>query len=281
MNLVQKQVDQTNSQFWDELCGSQLAQVLGITDSSQESLAKYDDHFLQWYPYLLQLIQPERMRGKRILEIGLGYGTLGQKLAEAGVRYTGMDLASRPVEHMNWRLKQAGLPGRAVQGNALSMPFPDGTFDFLISIGCFHHTGSVQRCFDETYRVLRPGGVALLMVYNKFSFREWTRRPWQTLRAWLTDSAKGPTELSESCRAEYDKNSAGQPSPKTVLLSIGELKRMLRSFESVKFSKQNFDHLIVARRVLVQREAVLGTLGRWLGLDIYIEARKHLGGLQT
>jgi SAM-dependent methyltransferase len=276
MDDRQQQIDKANSEFWNELCGTGLATMLGITDSSKESLAKFDHWYLAYYPYLLPIVQPERMGGKSVLEIGLGYGTLGQKIAETGARYTGMDLARKPVDHMNWRLGLHGVPGKAVQGSALQMPFPDASFDFLVSIGCFHHTGNVQRCFDETYRVLRPGGTAVLMVYNKFSFRQWQSWPRDTFREMLRNMGLigARRELSAQQRAQYDANAAGAAAPETVLLSAGEIKRMLRAFESVRCMKQNADHLLRKGQVLVTREKLLGNLGRLLGLDIYIEARK-------
>src|SRR3954466_7241161 len=98
------------------------------------------------------------MRGSRVLEIGLGYGTLSQKLAEHARSYRGLDIAAKPVAMVNHRLRMSGPAGRAVQGSALAMPFPDSSFDFVVSIGCFHHTGNLQRCLDESFRVLAPGG---------------------------------------------------------------------------------------------------------------------------
>src|SRR5262249_1904877 len=80
-------------------------------------------------------------------------------------------------------LRMCGRPGQAVQGSALDMPFPDGSFDLVVSIGCFHHTGNLQRSLDETFRVLAPGGSAFVMVYNKFSIRQWLQWPGETLLA--------------------------------------------------------------------------------------------------
>ena len=180
-------VDQMNSEFWNELCGTGLAKSLGITDHTPESLKRFDDAYFAFYPYFLPIIDPARTAGKDVLEIGLGYGSLGQKLAEAGCRYHGLDIAANAARMTNLRLQMQGFQGRAVQGSAHAMPFPDESFDFVYSIGCFHHTGNVQRCFDETYRVLRPGGVAVMMVYNKFSFRQWTRWPWITFKDLLRE----------------------------------------------------------------------------------------------
>jgi SAM-dependent methyltransferase len=273
MDVSQIQLDKENSNFWNELCGTVAAQRLGITDSSKESLAKFDSWYLDFYPYLLPIAKPERMKGKKVLEIGLGYGTLGEQLAKAGADYTGMDIAQNPVDHMNYRLRMHGLPGRANQGSALAMPFPDDNFDFVVSIGCMHHTGDVAKCFEETYRVLKPGGIAVLMIYNKYSYMRWRRAPLATLRSalgWLSFTGLG----SEKRRADYDPNSEGKAAPEVSLLSIHEIKRMLHLFEAVTCAKQNANELAFKGVTLIPRSWLLSSLGRLMGLDIYIEARK-------
>ena len=111
------EISKLNASFWDELCGSQLAKFLGIKDSSIESLKKFDDWYFDFYPYLYRHIPFENMKGKTVLDIGLGYGTVAQKLAEAGVGYMGLDIAQGPVSMANQRFAQNTLPGRAVQGS--------------------------------------------------------------------------------------------------------------------------------------------------------------------
>ena len=273
MISTQQELDRKNSAFWNELCGTNAAKMLGITDSSKESLAKFDSWYFDFYPYLLPIVDLKRMKGKKVLEIGLGYGTLGQEIAKAGTDYTGMDIAQNPVDHMNYRLRLHGLPGRAIQGSALAMPFPDQTFDFLVSIGCMHHTGDVKKCFDETYRVLKPGGIAVLMVYNKFSYRRWRVSPLGTFLEWFRSIRGRPqTDSIDSAkqRAHYDAHTDGEAAPETALLSVCQLKQMLHAFASVSCTKRNADDGLIPRAWL------LPTLGRLLGLDIYIEARKGL-----
>jgi SAM-dependent methyltransferase len=272
----QADLDRTNAAFWDEVCGTHLATVLGLPDRGPESLRRFDQAYFDMYPYLLEIIRPERMRGGHVLEVGLGYGTLGQKLAEHAAYYTGLDIAAAPVELMNDRLRLARLPGRAVQGSCHHIPLPDGAVDFVVSIGCFHHTGDVQRCLDETYRVLRPGGTAVIMVYNKFSFRQWVRWPLATLGEALRSllPGGGPRRLAEGQAWSYDHNARGQAAPEVVALSIGELRRMLHRFARATFWKRNADNLFIRRRCVVRRERILSTVGRLLGLDIYFEATK-------
>jgi SAM-dependent methyltransferase len=298
--MEQAQIDQMNAEFWNELCGTGFAKHLGITDHSPESLKRFDDGYFQLYPYFLPIINPGRTAGKDVLEVGLGYGSLGQKLAEAGARYNGLDIAPNAVRMTNLRLQLQGFSGRAIEGSALAMPFRDESFDFVFSIGCMHHTGNVQRCFDETFRVLRPGGTAVLMVYNKFSWRQWSHWPLVTTRELLREWGlwRRKAQSTEAQRHAFDHNGAGAAAPETTFHSRRELRSLLQRFENVSLQKQNSDSLclpggkwgrglvklllwplrLVGMRfdsgVLIDRSWLLGNVGRWMGLDIYIEARK-------
>src|SRR5262245_5041803 len=109
-------IDAANAAFWDELCGSVDAKRLGINDHTPKSLRRYDDWYLhECYPYLQQYLGfLGDLRGKTIVEFGLGYGTLGQKLAESGARYIGVDIARNPVLMMRHRLAANGLSGEVL-----------------------------------------------------------------------------------------------------------------------------------------------------------------------
>ena len=121
--MHQSEISKKNSGFWDELCGSSLAKTLGVVDSSLASLKRFDDWYFDFYPYLFSHIPFGQLLGKDVLEIGLGYGTVSQRLAESGVNYTGLDIAAGPVAMVNHRLKQNNLPGVALQGSVLDSMF--------------------------------------------------------------------------------------------------------------------------------------------------------------
>jgi ubiquinone/menaquinone biosynthesis C-methylase UbiE len=261
----QSDINKANAEFWNELCGTTFAQRLGIVDHSRASLRKFDAAYLDFYPYLLPYVRPDLYRGKRVLEIGLGFGTVGQCLAEAGAHYNGMDISPGPVRMMRHRLAMQQLPGTAVRGSALAMPFGDESFDGLVSIGCFHHTGSVERAIAETWRVLKPGGRAMLMVYNQFSYRQWMRWPRETYQA-----LRGSSDAALNAqRAAYDVNQSGTAAPETAFLSTQQLKSMMSKFSIVNIHKENADSLF-----RIPRPLLLRNIGKWLGLDLYIEAIK-------
>jgi SAM-dependent methyltransferase/glycosyltransferase involved in cell wall biosynthesis len=255
--------------FWNNWCQSYNSEEIVLNEITPSSLESYDRAYLSYYPYLLQRVRPAEMAGKRVLEIGLGFGTLGQKIAEAGADYLGMDVASNQVDLMNYRLDLISSSGRAVRANFLKNKLADDSFDFVVSIGCFHHTGDMPACVRETYRVLKPGGVALVMIYNRFSFRQWTRWPVSTFRALF---GAGQDAASEQ-RAVYD-SCDGEPAPITEFTSVRQAKRLFAGFSDVVVQKENCDDLVVLGRTIVKRRSLLRSLGRTLGLDIYIEARK-------
>lgn len=268
-------IDNQNREFWNELCGSSFARHLGISDHSLESLQIFDAAYFELYPYLLTHVPVHEMQGKHVLDIGLGYGTLGQAIADSGAIYKGLDIAEGPVNMMNHRLRMKDLQGEAVQGSMLNCPVDSETQDCVVSIGCFHHTGDIQRCFDETWRVLKPGGHAYLMVYNQFSYRQWLRWPLATLKALFSvNKAPDSAVINDSQRKAYDADGTGKGAPETVFVSTGQLKEMLSRFSEITITKENCDHITFRGRVLFPRNALLSTLGRAFGLDLYIHVRK-------
>ena len=272
----QWRIDESNARFWNELCGTGLARQLGISDHSPESLRRFDDAYLAMYPYLLIHVPVEGMSGKRVLEVGLGYGTLGQKIAESGAVYTGLDIAAGPVEMLNTRLRLVGLPGEAIQGSILDSGLPSESFDTVVSIGCFHHTGNVQRCVDETFRLLRPGGEAYIMLYNKFSLRTWATWPAATTRSVFRQlfGLTEPRTGGEDERRAYDVSGDGAAAPETVFMSRHDVRRAFHEFAQVSVVSENSDPLSWHGRLLLSREIMLKTFGRVLGLDLYIAAVK-------
>ena len=270
----QSEIDLRNSQFWNELCGTQLANSLGITDFSAESLARFDHYYLDTYPYLVRYLRLDSLPGKDVCEIGLGYGTVAQLLATRARSYTGLDIAAGPVEVVNHRMSLLGLRGYAQQGSILAAPFADASFDAVVTIGCLHHTGNLQRALDEIHRVLRPNGSALLMVYNAFSYRRWWTATASTARTWWRDYAGGNGEVatSSSERRAYDQSSAGAAAPETVFTSTRRLRKMCSRFREVTIHKENADREPPFGRL--SRPTLLKTIGPVAGLDLYASLTK-------
>jgi SAM-dependent methyltransferase len=262
-----------NATFWDELCGSNDARELGITDASPAALARFDQWYFERYPYLERHIPFAALAGKRVLEVGLGYGTVSQLLAAAGAVYHGLDIAAGPVDMVRHRLQQNALKGEVRQGSILDCPWPNGTFDYVVAIGCYHHTGNLRLALAETHRVLRAGGGVTLMVYNAYSYRRWLRWPLATARAFVAEHlGREAPAVSRAERAPYDASGSGVAAPETSFVSAGALKAMLRDWCRVAIVRENIgSELLLAA---VPRRWLLAPLGPWCGLDLYCRAVK-------
>lgn len=274
--IDKKNVSKENAQFWDELCGSQLARYLGITDSSPASLKRFDDWYFDFYPYLDRHIKFSSLSGKKVLEVGLGYGTVSQKLAEFGAIYSGLDIAEGPVSMVNHRLAQSKLEGGAFQGSVLEPPFKDESFDAIIAIGCLHHTGDLQLAIKKCLALLKPGGRLTFMVYYAYSYRRWFQEPfdsatylWQELKG--NRDVVGASETRQ--RAAYDKNVKGEGAPHTDWISRRSLAEFCNEFSELDIRLENIDadapFKHCSRKKLLQTK-----IPQMIGLDIYVSGVK-------
>ncbi|MCB1436631.1 MAG: class I SAM-dependent methyltransferase [Rhodobiaceae bacterium] len=265
----QARIDEANSAFWNELCGSQLARFLGITDDSPESLRRFDDWYMEFYPYLDTHIPFQSFGGKRVLEVGLGYGTVAQRIAGHGAIYSGLDIAAGPVDMANRRIAGIKAKGTAVKGSILQAPFPDATFDYVVAIGSLHHTGALDRALGEVHRLLKPGGGASIMVYNAASYRQWVFAPVKTLRRLMADPTGyiSHNETDPRVRGVYDVNVEGSSAPQTEFVTRAELSHLARAFSRCEIIPENIGGEFVLR--YLPRKFACRLFGPYLGLDLY------------
>lgn len=263
-----------NAAFWNELCGSHAAKMLGVKDASIESLKRFDEWYFEYYPYLVSYVPFAELRGRDVLEIGLGYGTVSQRLAETGCNYTGLDIASGPVKLVNQRLLQNHLRGHAVQGSILAPPFKEETFDFIVAIGCLHHTGDLAQALARCCDLLRVGGALIVMVYSAYSYRRWKMAFAATLRYWFNERRgyRGVIASRRAIeRAAYDTDSNETEAPHTDFISRGSLASLCATFTEFDANYENID--IGFPLGLVPRRVLLSTaIPRLVGLDLYARA---------
>jgi SAM-dependent methyltransferase len=266
-------LDDRNAAFWDELCGTNLARTLGITDASEASLARFDEAYFALYPYLLGYFPRDTVEGRRLLEIGLGYGTLGETLARLGADYHGLDVAATPVAMMRSRLVRVpgARPEQVTQGSALALPFDDASFDQVVSIGCLHHTGDLFGAVAECRRVLRPGGRLALMVYNRRSSRRVLLGPLLAARQRLVPGAPG---AEETLRYFYDGHADGDATPHTDFVSVSELRGLLSGFRYVRIERRSIDRVPLGPVEISRARLMRLGLDRLVGLDLYAVAHR-------
>jgi ubiquinone/menaquinone biosynthesis C-methylase UbiE len=120
-------------------------------------------------PHILEQVEFERWAARDVLEAGCGIATDGMRFVRAGAHYTGIDFSPTALDLARRRLELEGGSARFVRGSIVELPFPDASFDLVYSNGVVHHLPESDRAITEFHRVLRPGGTAIIMVYNRAS----------------------------------------------------------------------------------------------------------------
>lgn len=104
-----------------------------------------------------------------VLEIGTGLGTDLKQFAREGAECHGVDITDRHLSLTRKNFDSEELCLTLHKCDANNLPYPDNYFDCVYSFGVIHHIPDVDNVLDEIYRVLKPGGVFQVAVYNKFS----------------------------------------------------------------------------------------------------------------
>ena len=129
--------------------------------------------YKEYAPWMPRVMEFEKFRGARLLEIGCGMGTDLLQFARAGARCTGVDLTPRSVEITRHRFRMYGAEGNFMIGDGERLPFRSESFDVVYSNGVLHHTPDTAGAIREVRRVLRVGGVAKVMLYHRNSLNYW------------------------------------------------------------------------------------------------------------
>lgn len=103
----------------------------------------------------------------KILEVAPGPGYLSIELGRRGFEVTGIELSADFVEIEKKNAAAAGVSVDFRQGNASKLPLPDDTFDFLVCMAAFKNFSEPQKAMNEMHRVLKPGGIALIIDMNR------------------------------------------------------------------------------------------------------------------
>ena len=155
-------------EFWDRAaCGEELF-LKGATERDayeNEERLRYELE-----PEILAFGRFAEAAGKSVLEIGVGLGSDHQQFAKAGASVFGIDLTERAITHTDKRLRLFGFSPRLLVSDAEDLCFRDNSFDIVYSWGVIHHSPNTPKAVREIQRVLRPGGVARVMIYHKHSF---------------------------------------------------------------------------------------------------------------
>jgi SAM-dependent methyltransferase len=258
--------------FWDEAsCGEKLYLHAPTAAGFEEQAAtRYELE-----PFISPFADFVATHGKDVLEIGVGLGADHQRFAEAGARLVGIDLTPRAIENTRHRFATLGLTSDLRVGDAENLDFDPNRFDVVYSWGVIHHSPDTRKAVSEIHRVLKPGGVAKVMIYNKYSLvglMLWLRYALAAGRPQTSLATIYATHLESPGTKAYTESAARKLFAGfahvnvKVVLSHGDLL-------SSQAGQRHEGRLLTAARLLWPRW-LLSRIARRNGLFMLIEATK-------
>jgi ubiquinone/menaquinone biosynthesis C-methylase UbiE len=199
--------------YWDEHIHD-----LAITThpmGTREFFQELEEYRYDKLNYLPRLVDFSAYKGRDLLEVGCGLGIDLVRFARGGAKVTGVDLSKTAIDLAGRNFMQSGRHGELLVMNGECMQFADNTFDVVYAHGVLQYTADTQKMLFEIHRVLRPGGEAIMMVYNKHS--------WLNLMRNVTNV---PLEHEDA--------------PILRKISVRELKQLLHPFQEYRIIPERF-----------------------------------------
>lgn len=111
------------------------------------------------------------MKGARVIDVGCGTGHRVMPMAKhfGASEYVGFDHSAASIEVARALAKELDCNASLHTGDLFALPFPDASFDIVISQGVLHHTSDPWRGFRELVRICKPGGFVNIFLYNKWN----------------------------------------------------------------------------------------------------------------
>lgn len=139
--------------------------------SGKEMVSQYDDYARRYmmpeYKYFVWKILHRGLKFGRVLDIGTGSGRLAVELAkvkDSNFDIIALDISADMLEKARQNVRQNGVEDRVkfVLASASNLPFPDRSFDLVISYASLHHWIYPVPVLNEINRVARDKGTIII-----------------------------------------------------------------------------------------------------------------------
>ena len=138
--------------------------------------------FLTWIqrtePYAFEVTGQNDWIGKRVLDVGCGQGALINYLPSFGASMFGVDISISSLRRAAAGASELGFSHlvNIAAADAERLPFRDAFFDAVLCFGVLHHTPDTHGGVRELWRVLKPSGIAIVMLYRSGNPKWWMTR---------------------------------------------------------------------------------------------------------
>ncbi len=260
--------DEVQAQWNDNPCGSQHggeARRYSLTWFQAVEEHRYGE-YAPWMPEVMEFSQHPR---KKVLEVGAGMGTDLAQFARHGSYVTDVDLAAGHLAAAKENFRVRGLECEFVHHDAEGLPFEDNTFDVVYSNGVIHHTPNTRLVIDEMYRVLKPGGRVIVMVYAEDSQFYWREK---VIKLGVQQGALHQASIGHLLSEGVERTTTGTR-PLVKVYTRARLRNLFRQFDQIEIVKRQLTEGEVPPRL---KSFSALTLSKVMGWNLVLKANKPL-----
>ena len=206
----------------------------------QEKLVELEKLFKHRQHLAVTEMPIESISKLKVLEIGSGAGAHSSLFCMKGGDVTALDITLDRAHATSKKLNvlDESKNSFAIHADAEKLPFDDDYFDIVYSNGVLHHTHDTQRAVNEVYRVLKPKGKAVIMLYAKHSFLYWVNL--FLIRGILLGGIFKSKKWLGKSTEWMSKDKQEIYNPETKVYSHNELKLLFKKFERIQLRKVGF-----------------------------------------
>jgi 2-polyprenyl-3-methyl-5-hydroxy-6-metoxy-1,4-benzoquinol methylase len=227
--------------------------------------------YREYAPWMPEVMGFNEFAGARLLEVGCGMGTDLLQFARGGAEVTGVDLTARSIEISRQHLAVYGERGNFAISDCETLPFAHESFDVVYSNGVLHHTPDTAGAVREVHRVLRPGGLARVMLYHRGSTAYWGDI---ILRHGLLHGELLRGHSPQEIMGRYVEFNESGGRPLVKVYSRGQARKLFSMFREVKIQVEQLTRpeLYFLGRFIP--EGMFRQLRRSVGWNVIVSARK-------
>ena len=142
----------------------------------------------------IRKLLPKEM--ENFVDIAGGYGRLADEYIPRSKSATLFDYSQTELDQAK---KEYGKKLNTVQGDIYKLPFKENEFTALLMVRATHHFKDMDKVLAELYRILKPGGVAVIEVANKKTLP-------RMMRYWRGKTDISPFDRSVANLSDVDKD---------------------------------------------------------------------------
>lgn len=272
------EVKERSMKFWDARpCNSGHAQTPESLDS-QLWAQEFTDRKHLVEPHIWRWTRFPQWRGKRVLILGCGIGTMAIEFARYRARVEAWDMSGESLDIACRRANYLGLiPWIDFVKGDIEEIEPTGMFDLVYSFGVLHHTPNPHLALSRAREHLKSDGKLMIMVYNKWA--------WKWLKMYILHGRENGWSMARTIRA---RSEAQTGCPWTTVWDRLDVDNLLYSSGYV-MEDMEVDHIFpyqvepykrfeykLAFPWSVTPPVVFRWLERHYGLHLLVTARKSL-----